>query len=274
MTPGGTMEFMPALLQDTTTGALPLNRVTEAASSAGVGTGFYADRHIQALLQLMQQNKYGRVLAQPEILVNDNEEGSIDTKTTTYVARTNESVNTNSNTPVTSTSYSFEEFPSGIELMIIPHISEGNLLRLEIEMSRSQQDSAQQAVNTPPPDITENNIKTIVTVPDQSTIILGGVQQINQDKNTYKVPFLSDIPLVGGLFRSIDNSDVQSKLYIFVKANIVRPDEMEGGLPNLTKESDMYKEAYEEAEKDWQQHKSWPGIKAKPMDPETFLDVR
>jgi type II secretory pathway component GspD/PulD (secretin) len=63
-----------------------------------------------------------------------------------------------------------------------------------------------------------------VTVPDGSTIILGGMVKLNQNKGGSKVPILGDIPLVGGLFRSIATRTIQSKLYVFVKAEIIRPD--------------------------------------------------
>ena len=48
--------------------------------------------------------------------------------------------------------------------------------------------------------------------------------KLNQIKGGNKVPLLGDIPLVGGLFRSTSNSADDSKLYIFVKANILRPE--------------------------------------------------
>ena len=57
--------------------------------------------------------------------------------------------------------------------------------------------------------------------------------QVDQGKKGGKVPILGDLPLIGGLFRSINNSDVQTKLYIFVKANILRPKGFKEGLPDL-----------------------------------------
>ena len=68
-------------------------------------------------------------------------------------------------------------------------------------------------------------------MPDGATIILGGMIKLNQSKGGSKVPILGDLPLIGVLFRSIDNSDVESKLYIFVKAYALRPVEGVRGLP-------------------------------------------
>jgi type II secretory pathway component GspD/PulD (secretin) len=243
---------------------------------SGEGIGFYGDKHIQALLTAVQTKNYGRVLAKPKVLVNDNEKGNIKTADTTYVATT-------SSVPVTSgttgtqnnmieTSLQYQSYEAGITLEITPHISEGDLLRLEIALSRSDftNTSAEK-----PPDLTSSNVGTVVTVPDGSTIILGGMLKLNQSKGGSKVPILGDLPLIGGAFRSIDNSDVQSMLYIFVRAEIIRPSEtVADGDEDLQRISDENREAFEQHEQEFQGYKSWPGVKAKPMSPDRVLDAR
>ncbi|MHC4430593.1 MAG: type II secretion system protein GspD [Planctomycetota bacterium] len=222
----------------------------------------------------MQEKGYGRVLAKPKILVNDNELGHIDATTTIYVSRS-ASTATTTGEPVVSSTTTFDEFPSGITLDITPHISKGELLRLEIDMTRSsQQPPASSAENVPPEPKTENNIATTVTVPDKSTIILGGIIQLDQVKKTWKVPLLGDIPLVGGLFRKIGNSSSDTRLYIFVKAEILRPDDTLAGLPDLQKISERNRAAFEEFEEKFQNHQDWPGVKPKPVEPLRVLDAQ
>ena len=226
---GGNMEVLPDLYvaPDDSTSGFTGNHITELGAFVGEslgGQGFYGDTHIQALLTLMQKKGYGRVLAKPKILVNDNELGHIDATNTIYVSRSSSSATTTGEA-VVSSSFTFDEFPSGIELDITPHISKGELLRLEINMTRSNQaPPATSGENVPPQPKIENNIETTVTVPDKSTIILGGIIQLDQQKQTWKVPLLGDIPLVGGLFRKIGNSSNDTRLYIFVKGEILRPD--------------------------------------------------
>ena len=275
--PGDTMDKLTAATTTALLSPFPSKRVAEATSilgDASPGKGFYADRHIQALLSLMQKKGYGRVLAKPKILVNDNENGHIDTTKTIYVSRTATTATT-AGEPVIGTSVTFDQFPSGIKLDITPHISEGNLLRLEIKMARSSQTAPESGIgeNEAPPDKSENNIETIVTVPDSSTIILGGITTLEQTKDNWKVPILGDVPLVGGLFRKIDNSSRQTKLYIFVKANILRPDEKLAGLPDLERISEKNRIALESFEERFQKYEDWPGIKPKPMDPLKVLEA-
>ena len=122
-------------------------------------------------------------------------------------------------------------------------------------------------------DSTESKINTVVTVPNARTIILGGLLKLNQSKGGTKVPLLGDIPLLGGLFRSTSNSARDSKLYVFVKANILRPDETTPGLPELERISESNRQAFEKSEQQFQQMEDWPGIKPTPVDPLKVLET-
>jgi general secretion pathway protein D len=97
--------------------------------------------------------------------------------------------------------------------------------------------------------------------------------KLNQSKGGSKIPLLGDIPLVGGLFRSTSNSTDDSKLYIFVKANILRPEGVLPGLPELERISERSRAAFEKKEEEFQKHQDWPGIKPQPVDPEKVLDA-
>jgi general secretion pathway protein D len=251
------------------------SRFADLEIDSGTATGFYADRHINALLKAVQTKNYGRVLAKPKVLVNDNEKGTIKTADTTYVA-------TKSAIPVTSgaagqqntlieTAVKYEAYDAGITLEITPHISD-KVLRLEIKLNRSDFTSV---TAEKPPDETSSDITTTVTVPDRSTIILGGMLRLNQTKSGSKVPILGDLPLVGGVFRSISNSDIQSKLYIFVRAEVIRPTSaLMQGESDMEAVSRQTREAFEKHELEFQSHRDWPGVKPKPVDPKKVLEAR
>jgi len=255
----------------TGTDSLPITDITgrhvEGSAQRGRIRGFYAENKIQMLLRAMESKGYGRVLAQPQILVNDNEEGRISTVDRRHV-RESEIRIPDTGPPVES--FQFQAYDATIELSIRPTISEGDLLRLEIELRR--EDFVGTGAEGAPPDQLTSNVNTIVTVPDQKTIILGGLVRLTQDKSGRKVPILGDIPLVGGLFRSIDNVDDESKLYVFVQAHILRPDERVAGLPQLEEASDRMRESFEDFERRFQEYEQWPGIKPRPMHPERVLD--
>jgi hypothetical protein len=76
------------------------------------------------------------------------------------------------------------------------------------------------------------------------------------------------------LFRSASNSDIQRSLYIFVKAEIIRPAESGLAQVDLERISDRNRTAFEEHEGEFQQYHDWPGIKPDPMKPLKVLDAQ
>ncbi len=240
-------------------------------------TGFYGDKHINALLTAMQSENYGRVLAKPKILVNDNQPGIIKTTDTTYIETTSSipvsSGGAGTDSTLIQTAKDYTPYEAGLELNITPHISEGDLLRLDVSLVRS--DFQPSGSTEKPPDQTASEISTAVTIPDGSTIILGGLIRLTQNKGGKKVPLLGDLPLLGGLFRSTSNSDDQSKLYVFVKAEVIRPDQgVAHGTEELERLSERNRVAFEKHEAEFQDYQSWPGINPTPVDPPKVLDAQ
>ncbi len=242
------------------------NLLDQGGSPTGQTKAFYSDDKVQALLTAIARKNYGRVLAKPKILVDDGQEGEISTTDeTTYIR---ESVQVpNQGAPITTRD--FEPIEATIQLQITPHISEGDLLRLDVHLSR--EDFGTRPLEGAPPDKTTSEITTAVFVPDNHTVILGGLVKLNQSKGGSKVPVLGDVPLLGALFRSVDNSDIEKKLYVFLKANIVRPYE-ETRLAELEKISEDHREAFEKSEAKFQRHENFPGVTPKPMEPERVLE--
>lgn len=257
----------------------PSAPIQEATVLSGQFQGFLADEHVQVLIDAIQKKTYGRILSRPTLLVDDNQEGTLDAKETNYVARSSSIINPGSATGQTTTSTNtvFEAYDAGISLAIKPHISKGDNLRLEITLSQSEFDKSTgvtvvDGIEQPKPfDTTINDIVTVVTVPDSSTIILGGLEKISQGKGGSKVPFLGDIPILGVLFRRVDNTDSQRKLYVFIKARIMRPgtDMTSQDLIDISQRS---KGEFEARENEMQEYQDMPGFKPKIMPPVHVLE--
>lgn len=258
------------------------DRYLEFSSS---GNAFYGDEHINFLLTATQTRNYGRVLARPKILVNDNEIGIIKTQETQYIVRVESQLVAGATTGTSSSrsSVNFESYEAGITLEIEPHISKGDQLRLRISMIRSdfRETAPAKIADTEgivreiekPPDTVTSDIQTVVTVPDSYTIILGGLEKLTQTKGGSKIPILGDIPLIGGLFRNTSNDDQQVRLYVFVKAHILRPDEELDGNSTMEIVSGKNRATFEQYEKEMQEYEDWPGIEPTPMDPLKILEA-
>jgi len=259
-------DFVTNNIQLTKLNATPGDHI-EAKLDSGTTTGYYSADRIQALLTLVNTKGYGRVLAQPKILVNDNEEGIINTTSQRYVAKETQSYPGEGTTPVISKEWT--AYDAKIELKITPQISEGDLLRLEVAMIR-EDFGTKEATDAPPPKTT-SNVTTVVTVPDGSTIILGGLNKLNQSKTGGKTPLLGDIPIAGGLFRNVNNSNEERRLYVFVKANISRPDAL-SSMNQLKAISKKNQIEFEKIEDKFQKHEDFPGIKPEIVEPLKVLE--
>ena len=255
-------------------------RIAEAGVTNGSGKAFYADRHIQGLFELMDKKNYGRVLARPSILVKDNQEGEINATKTIYVGqeKTNVITGTTSNLSTTS-DVTFTDYSSGITLTITPHIASDKLLQLDILLDRTDFDPSDPGTATfgdrtvpKPLNTVSSKVGTTAILPNGATIILGGIETITQTKSVTKIPILGDIPIIGALFRGIDESDKQTKLYVFVKANIIRPGDELTGTSDIERISRKKRDAFEAEEVKFQKLRAVPGIEPNPMDPQRILE--
>ncbi|RYZ83853.1 MAG: type II and III secretion system protein, partial [Proteobacteria bacterium] len=70
--------------------------------------------------------------------------------------------------------------------------------------------------------ITSQQLETIANVRDGETIALGGLRTTNITIDRTKVPVIGDIPILGKLFRSRNNSAIEAELIIFLTARIIR----------------------------------------------------
>ncbi len=189
----------------------PLSAVTAA---------IIRSEYVPIIVNALARDVDGRILATPQLLVDDNEEAevsSLDQRPTTTSSQSGSAG---------STLTGFGGFePAGPRLKVKPQISEGNYLKLEyeIELSNFVGDSTSTGGTVIPPQKLENKINAkSVTVPSDSTIVVGGLNFTQTDKTVIKVPLLGDIPLVGQLFRDQRENSTNRTLYVFITPRIMR----------------------------------------------------
>ena len=70
------------------------------------------------------------------------------------------------------------------------------------------------------PIISNRQLQTAVTVPNEGTLILGGLIKQNQRKEGGGIPFLSKAPLIGPLFRATKSEVSRSELVIMIRPSV------------------------------------------------------
>jgi general secretion pathway protein D len=108
----------------------------------------------------------------------------------------------------------------GVTLKVIPHIHDGEAIRLEVEATAESVSNTTVAGSA---DLITNkrSIKTMILSDDGETIVLGGLIRDDVREVVSKVPLLGDIPLLGWLFRSKSVNQVKSNLMVFLRPTIV-----------------------------------------------------
>jgi type IV pilus assembly protein PilQ len=107
---------------------------------------------------------------------------------------------------------------AGIELEVTPHITSDNRVRLALRAENSN------------PRTTENNLlnvtrqqaETEVLAQDGETVVIGGLTVTRVDETRSGIPFLMDLPLLGGLFRVTRREESKQDLLILVTPHIIR----------------------------------------------------
>ncbi len=169
--------------------------------------------NIDALLKAEQEITDAKLLANPRILVLDNEQATFDIVTEhPYVERTI------SGGIVTET-VKFK--PIGIKLVVTPHVTRDGMLRLHILPEFGIKVGTVLVQSNKVPIVDTRKVDTIALVKDGQTVVLSGMRKKDVSKQINKIPFLGDLPLLGGLFRYEGEDTAVTELIVFITPRIV-----------------------------------------------------
>ncbi|WP_379543082.1 secretin N-terminal domain-containing protein [Psychrobacter sp. R86515] len=211
-----------AALAGTSTAGISAAASSIAGALIGIGdsrkdsqgnTEFYG-----AILQALDSSTSANLLSMPSILTLDNEKASILVgQNVPFVTGSFTTSGNNSNNPFQT----IDRQDIGINLNVIPHIGDNGTVRLEVsqEVSSVVPGSTGNASGL----ITNKSlINTTILADDQQTIALGGLMRDNTTTRQQKVPGLGNVPVIGRLFRSDNDSTQKSNLIIFLQPTILR----------------------------------------------------
>jgi general secretion pathway protein D len=172
-----------------------------------------------ALLSALQSTTGVNVLSAPNILTTDNEEAEI-------VVGQNVPFVTSRATNETNLENTFSQIDRrdvGITLRLTPQISEGETVRLLIfqEVSALVPTTQEETLQLGPT-TTVRSATTNVVVEDADTVAIGGLISDSLTNTDSGVPYLTDIPVLGQLFRFQDRRKEKVNLIILLTPHIVR----------------------------------------------------
>ena len=169
------------------------------------------------LIQALSQSSQARLLSTPSVTTLDNEAATI--VVGQNVPFRTGSFATDGNTLVPFTT--IERRDVGITMNVLPRITAGGVVQLEIEQEISNLVNG--TVDGAADLITNRRvINTTVLADDGGTVVLGGLITDDRINGTSQVPGLGDIPILGNLFRSRNAQETTRTLFVFLRPTILR----------------------------------------------------
>ena len=199
---------------ETTTGGITSRKNVET-DLAGLTTAIVRSKDVPLVINALQNNTNARIVAKPQLLVDDNVEAEVQSRDQQPTTESNQGTST------TTTSFSGYE-DAGPRLRVTPQISEGGYMKLEYEIEISSFQGDPQSPGVPPAKQTNTISSESVTVPSDSTIVVGGLTQEAVNDIVIKVPLLGDIPIIGVLFRDTRKNTRNITFFVFITPRIMR----------------------------------------------------
>lgn len=191
--------------------------------------------HINWMMNYLIQNRKGRVLANPKILITNGQESVIDL-TSNYVEKVDSeflSAASNGTSTVGSVQRTYTIGDDlGIKVSLVPFISPEGYVTLNIKPNYSTiADQIYATGNAGTNDLVATllskrnlDLKN-VRIKDGETLVIGGMIQETEAKTVNKIPFLGDLPWIGAAFRSTTTNKTKSELVIMITPNIINDSE-------------------------------------------------
>lgn len=183
----------------------------------GGGTSF------GAILRALQSDGDSNVLSTPTIVATDNEESKLTVGQELSIP-SGSYTSTGTTTNITNPFTTFNQKTVGLTLGLTPQISgEGDSIKMKIALEVSSQ--AAGLAGTANQVFNKRNIDTTVTVDSGQILVLGGLIDDQSTDTVNAVPFLSKIPLIGGLFQSRSVTKQKRNLMVFIRPVILAAEE-------------------------------------------------
>jgi general secretion pathway protein D len=117
---------------------------------------------------------------------------------------------------------SYSQLSVGVELDVTPFINPDGLVVMDIQQEIDEISGYTLIDNNKVPNTIKRTLSSEIAVRNRDTVILGGFVRSDKSHNTSGVPLLKDIPLLGWLFRSTDDSKDRTELLVMMRPTVLQ----------------------------------------------------
>ena len=173
------------------------------------------DVRIGAILSALDKTTGINLLSNPNVTTsNHNTAKIIVGQNIPYVSQSRITETSDFITPTVIDTFEYKDV--GITVEVTPHVSQEELVRLEIisEVTKLIEGVTGSSVNTPT--TAKRQVETVVSMKSGSTIVIGGLIRDDKISVEKKVPLLGDVPIVGNLFKFQRDQIEKRNLLMFI----------------------------------------------------------
>ena len=193
-----------------------VNGLLGANGFIGGGGGRIGDALFGFIINAAKTDSGSNLLQTPSLMTLDNEEATILVGQEVPITTGETLLNGNDN-PFRTT----QRQDIGVKLIVRPQINAGGSVTLFI---RQEVSSINGILSSNAGDLIldKRELETTLVVEDGDIAVAGGLLDQNDRISMDRVPYLSDVPLIGGLFRSESRQRGRTNLMIFIRPTIIR----------------------------------------------------
>jgi type II secretory pathway component GspD/PulD (secretin) len=199
--------------------------------ASGFAIGYSPDQSftsaLTATLNLLSQNDEATVIANPQVLAQDGKTADISVMTEEYYFM---SGNQGQGQDFFGGFYSeLEKIESGTKLSITPHIGDNNDITLDLAIEVS--DSIPRGRESDLPVVTRRTSSNTVRIKNGGTVALAGLTENRTRTDKRRVPGLSKLPFIGGLFKNTNDEGASREIAVFVTAHMIPESSQDNNYP-------------------------------------------
>ncbi len=175
---------------------------------------------LQLTLRALIRNKKAAIRSRPRVATLNGQQAKIDISLEEYFT-----IATDLYGATARLRTELEVIKSGVMLSITPHIGKDNDITVNVATEVSDVVARQNEVagnqSGTLPLVKRRKVDTSVRVKAGDAIVIGGLIESRENSDEKKVPILSSIPLLGGLFRATETSTKTKEVVIFITPRLM-----------------------------------------------------
>lgn len=183
------------------------------------GFNFVVDTSdVRAVLSALTEITEVRVISSPQLMVLDNQSARLQVGDQVPIATRASTSVIDDEAPIVN---DIELRDTGVILEVTPRVNASGLVTVDVvqEVSEVTQTTTSDIDS---PTIEQRRVESTVAVQSGNTIALGGLIRDRTEDSTSGVPLLSDIPILGNLFKSNAELSRRTELLVLITPRVVR----------------------------------------------------